>query len=95
MKAKISYAKITQIFRSSSGVDTHGRRHDDRCTGFVMGYALVEYENFEEAHKAINEMDGTELLTQTTHLAKVHSRGGMQGDHLEVIVQEVQGGMMV
>ncbi|KAM7523440.1 hypothetical protein LguiA_013342 [Lonicera macranthoides] len=36
----------------------------DRRTGFVKGYALIEYEHFEEAEKAISVMDGAELLTQ-------------------------------
>ncbi|KAM7480806.1 hypothetical protein LguiB_005389 [Lonicera macranthoides] len=35
----------------------------DRRTGFVKGYALIEYEHFEEAEKAISVMDGAELLT--------------------------------
>ncbi|GFY94308.1 RNA-binding (RRM/RBD/RNP motifs) family protein [Actinidia rufa] len=47
----------------------------DRRTGFVKGYALIEYENFEEAQKAINEMDGTELLTQTINVDWAFSRG--------------------
>nr|GMD79285.1 RNA-binding protein 8A-like [Ipomoea batatas]GMD80845.1 RNA-binding protein 8A-like [Ipomoea batatas] len=50
----------------------------DRRTGFVKGYALVEYENFEEAQKAINEMDGTELLTQTIHVDWAFSKGSFK-----------------
>ncbi|CAO2832966.1 unnamed protein product [Amaranthus hypochondriacus] len=36
----------------------------DRRTGFVKGYALIEYEKFEEAEAAIKEMNGAKLLEQ-------------------------------
>lgn len=47
----------------------------DRRSGFVKGYALIEYENFEEAERAISEMDGNELLTQTIHVDWAFSKG--------------------
>ncbi|KAJ8551256.1 hypothetical protein K7X08_000626 [Anisodus acutangulus] len=47
----------------------------DRRTGFVKGYAFIEYENFEEAKRAINEKDGAEFLTQTVHVDWAFSRG--------------------
>ncbi|KAF5931310.1 hypothetical protein HYC85_032183 [Camellia sinensis] len=59
----------------------------DRRTGFVKGYALIEYESFEEAQKAINEMDGAELLTQTINVDWAFSK-----DHRGDTVQEVPEG---
>jgi|MDSY01.2.fsa_nt_gb RNA-binding protein 8A len=37
----------------------------DRHTGFVKGYALVEFKEYEEAGEAIKEMNGKKLLDQT------------------------------
>jgi len=37
----------------------------DRRTGFVKGYALIEYEKFEEAQNAIASLNGDQILEQT------------------------------
>lgn len=34
----------------------------NRRTGYVMGYALIEYQDYDEAKRAIDEADGTMLL---------------------------------
>ncbi|KAF5725463.1 RNA-binding protein 8A [Tripterygium wilfordii] len=53
----------------------------DRRTGFVKGYALIEYENFEEAQNAIAAMNGTELLTLTINVDWAFSNGPSNGPY--------------
>ncbi|KAL1220907.1 RNA-binding protein Y14 [Cardamine amara subsp. amara] len=47
----------------------------DRRTGFVKGYALIEYEKSEEAQKAISAMNGAELLTRNVSVDWAFSSG--------------------
>lgn len=39
----------------------------DRRTGYVKGYALIEFAEYEEARAAIRNVDGSEILGQKVH----------------------------
>jgi RNA recognition motif-containing protein len=47
----------------------------DRRTGFVKGYALVEYARRDEAEAAIHNMNGKELLTKLINVDWAFSSG--------------------
>jgi len=47
----------------------------DRRTGFVKGYALVEYASRSEAQAAIDGLDGQEVLTQNVNVTWAFQSG--------------------
>ena len=51
----------------------------DRRTGFVKGYALVEYESQKDAQGAIDNMDGAMLMGAKVQVNWAFSRGPMRG----------------
>ena len=47
----------------------------DRRTGFVKGYALIEYETKKEAQAAIDAANGSAMLDQTLEVSFAFSKG--------------------
>ncbi|ORX34155.1 hypothetical protein BD324DRAFT_636871 [Kockovaella imperatae] len=51
----------------------------NRRTGYVMGYALIEYANRDEAEKAIKGTNNTEFLEKTIKTDFAFSKGSAGG----------------
>lgn len=55
----------------------------DRRTGFVKGYAFIEYENKQEADVAIKSMDGNTLLDHKLDVSWAFAKPG--GAHSQLV----------
>jgi len=53
----------------------------DRRTGYVKGYALIEYKNFREAQAAIDTVNGFQLLERPLHVDWAFKRPSNKQSH--------------
>ena len=53
----------------------------DRRTGYVKGYAIIEYGEKEEAQAAIDNLDGRQMLEKPLAVDWAFSSGPSKGRH--------------
>ncbi|CAE7532544.1 Y14A [Symbiodinium sp. CCMP2592] len=70
------YGDIKKLGRRGHGLEANLHLNLDRRTGFVKGYAFIEYENKQEADAAIKAMDGNSLLDHKLDVSWAFAKPG-------------------
>ena len=60
----------------------------DRRTGFVKGYALVEYEKLEEAKEAITSLNKSMLLGKKIYVEWTFMRSNKKKTRTQAVMHE-------